>query len=243
MSLDHETIAATFLKGWGDASPHGFIAQASTGFNWPYADWPDEIKEEYTYNPERAEELLDAAGYKRGADGYRFTIKIGHHARQEPDYTEIQMAYFEVIGLKAEMDVITDPELLPIITADTSEYGLVGWAAYPLAVPGTYVYAIVRTPSKYDWSWSYAKDSEMDALLAGMANATAAEEWMSYHRQVDEKTVREHWGLARAQAPSFSVTQPWVEGYAGEWSLGYSERNTHFARLWIDQELKKSMGH
>ena len=245
MSLDHETIAATFLKGWGEVSPHGFIAQSSTGFNWPYADWPDEIKAEYTYNPERAEELLDAAGYKRGADGYRMTVKFGHHARQEPDYSEIILAYFDAIGVKSEMVMITDPELLPFIQADTHEFVTSNWAGYPLAVPGTYVYLITRgRGDKYgDSSWSKAMDPEMDALMAGMADATEVEEWMSYHRQIDEKTVREHWGLARAQAPSFSVTQPWVEGYAGEWSLGYSERNTHFARIWIDQELKKSMGH
>ncbi len=245
MSLDHETIADTFLKGWGVPGPHGFFTQASTGFAWPYADWPDEIKEEYTYNPERAEELLDAAGYKRGADGYRMTVKFGHFARYDQDYSEIILAYFDAIGVKSEMVMITDPELPPIVQADTHEFVTSNWAAYPLAVPGTYVYLIARgRGDKYgNSSWSKAKDPEMDTLLSGLADATEVEEWLSYHRQVDEKTIREHWGLARAQSPSFSVSQPWVEGYAGEWSLGYSERNTHFARLWIDQELKKSMGH
>ena len=242
MSLDHETIAATYFKGRGVPNPHGFITQASTGFSWPYKDWPDEVKHEYEYHPDEAEALLDEAGYPRGDDGYRLTVKMGHFARYDQDYTEIIMAYWDAIGVKSEMVVVTDPELPSIIQADTHEFVTSNWAAYPLAVPGTYVYYI-STPTYGGVSWSRAKDPEMDALLAGMADATEVDEWKRYHRQVDEKTVREHWGLARAQSPNYSVSQPWVEGYAGEWSLGYSERNTHFARLWIDSELKESMGH
>ena len=242
LSQDRETISAAFFKGWGKPAPSGFISQASTGFSWPYEEWPEDVKREYEYDPERAEALLDAAGYPRSDDGYRFTIKVGHFGRYESDYTEIIMGYFDAIGVKSEMVVVMDPELQPIIQADTSEFALISWVGYPLTAPNTYVYYI----SNFEYGgvdWSRAKDPEMDALLAGLKNATEAEEWKRYHRQIDEKTVREHWGLVRANSPIFAVSQPWVEGYAGEWSLGYSERNTHFARLWIDSALKESMGH
>ena len=55
--------------------------------------------------------------------------------------------------------------------------------------------------------------------------------------------VREHWGLVKSRSPMFYVSQPWVQGFFGESMMGKGERNTHLARIWIDQELKKAMGN
>ena len=52
-----------------------------------------------------------------------------------------------------------------------------------------------------------------------------------------------HWVLWGPKAPSYSATQPWVKGYNGEGQLSRQDRSVNiFARLWIDQELKESMG-
>ena len=239
MSIDRETISATFYKGWADPAPYGFIKEAAKGYAWPYDEWPEEVKAGYMYDPEGAEALLDAAGYKRGADGYRLTLKIGHHARNEPTYTEIIMGYFDAIGVKSEMVVITDPELPTFGKADTHELHLQGWVVYGTKRPFQYMYCLTECRG---WKWSKTKDQRMLDLIAAMKLVPTMEEWQSYSRQVDEITVREHWGLVKSHAPLFSVSQPWVEGYAGEFGLGFTERNTHFARLWIDSELKEAMG-
>ena len=48
------------------------------------------------------------------------------------------------------------------------------------------------------------------------------------------------WG---PKAPNYSATQPWVKGYNGEGQISRQDRSVNiFARLWIDQELKESMG-
>ena len=36
---------------------------------------------------------------------------------------------------------------------------------------------------------------------------------------------------------------PWVKGYNGEFDLGPNEDSLILTRLWIDQDLKKEMGH
>ena len=69
MSVDRETIYATYFKGYGDPAPYGVIRQSEVGWSWPYEDWPEEVKAGYRYDPAGAEALLDAAGYTRGADG------------------------------------------------------------------------------------------------------------------------------------------------------------------------------
>ena len=234
MSVDRETISATFFKGWGDPAPYGLVHQGSKGWAWPYEDWPEEVKAGYRYDPAGAEALLDAAGYPRGADGYRFTVKLAHYDRYDPTYAEIVMGYFDAIGVKGELDILTDAEAGPLNAADTHEFALMT-NAYGTLAPSLYVHRITRFGGV---DYAKAKDPRMDGLVADMQTPTTLEEWQSYYRQADEITIREHWGLIKSNAPKFSLSQPWVEGYFGEFGMGWGERNTFMARLWIDSELK-----
>ncbi|MDE0025492.1 MAG: ABC transporter substrate-binding protein [Spirochaetaceae bacterium] len=244
MAVDRETISATFLKGWGDPAPNGIVSQRQVGWNWPYEEWPEEVKAGYKHDPAEAEALLDEAGYPRGADGVRFTLKFGHAGWSDPAYPEVVIAYFDAIGVKSELVVVPGAEMGHYMSTEAHDLHLVNWVGYPIFPPSPDVYRLTSNP----WSrtlgrhWSKAKDPEMDALIAEMQATTTAEEWQSLHVQVDEKTVREHWGLVKPISPQFSVTQPWVEGYFGEAGLGYAERNTFKARLWIDSALKAASG-
>ena len=73
MALDLETINDTYYKGFADTTPSQLIGVK--GYMFPFAEWPEELKKSYTYDPDGAEALLDAAGYPRGADGVRFKTR------------------------------------------------------------------------------------------------------------------------------------------------------------------------
>ena len=122
---------ATYFKGWGDPAPSGVIGQFSPEYAWPYEDWPDEVKHEYEYHPEEAEALLDEAGYPRGADGYRFKIKLGQFNRWEATYPEVVAGYLDAIGIETEFTILTQAENGAAMAADTHEWhllaGYYGW--------------------------------------------------------------------------------------------------------------------
>ena len=63
------------------------------GFYNPFEEWDEEVKQYYRYDPERAEKLLDEAGYPRGADGTRFTTTLNYGAWADLDYSHIAAAY------------------------------------------------------------------------------------------------------------------------------------------------------
>ena len=78
--------------------------QPFTGNAIPYAEWPEEVKQYYRYDPEAAEKLLDEAGYPRGADGIRFTISdIYRFTPQASGYREIVQGYLAEIGVQVEI--------------------------------------------------------------------------------------------------------------------------------------------
>ena len=241
MAVDRETISATFHKGWGDPAPLGLIQQTDVGWSWQYEDWPDDVRQEYTYNPERAEELLDEAGFPRGADGYRFKVGLAHFDRWDPAYPELVMGYFDAIGVDGELVVQTYPEHKAGYTADTH-----GWAAVTSnhGYYGRSLVPLARQIQNVDnFSYSKVNDPRMVALYEAGKETLDVEELKSIIRQTDEIFVREHWGLAKSLSPQFAVSQPWVEGYFGEASMGRGERNTFQARLWIDSQLKAATGH
>ena len=240
MSVDRETISTTYFKGYGDPTPGGFMGQQHVGWAWPMEDWPDEVKAGYRYDPAGAEALLDEAGYARGADGYRFKLKLALHDRYDPTHPEIVMGYFEAIGVDSELVMQSGAESTARNRADTAEWHLMN-GSYQGDNP---IWQLSVMSQNIDgWSFNKAKDPRIDALYRAVRESIDVEEVKSVLRQADEIAVREHWGLNKSASPVFSVNQPWVKGYNGEWNMGRGERNTFMARIWIDSELKKAMGH
>ena len=239
MSVDREAISATFFKGWADPSPYGIFHQTAKGYAWPYEEWPDEVKREYEYRPDEAEALLDAAGYPRGDDGYRFKITVSNLVRYDPTYVEIVMGYFDAIGVDSELNIHSEAEGGAAFRADTVEWEIwgAGYGSYRgrLQEVGQAIQNIDNS------SATKADDPRIEALYYAAVETTDTEEHIGYQRQADEISVREHYGLVKPRSALFSVSQPWVEGFAGEMGLGFTDRHAHFSRVWIDSALKKEM--
>ena len=61
-------------------------------------------------------------------------------------------------------------------------------------------------------------------------------------REGDFYLVKNHIYLWAPLNPWFNVTQPWVQGFDGDFYMGSWNKNAVYARLWIDQALKREMG-
>ena len=150
------------------------------------------------------------------------------------------MGYFEAIGVDSELVMQSGAESTARNRADTAEWHLMN-GSYQGDNP---IWQLSVMSQNIDgWSFNKAKDPRIDALYRAVRESIDVEEVKSVLRQADEIAVREHWGLNKSASPVFSVNQPWVKGYNGEWNMGRGERNTFMARIWIDSELKKAMGH
>ena len=71
MAIDLPTIAKSYYGGTADPYPQTLTSSYMTGWGFPYAEWPQDLKDEYAYNPEAAKKLLADAGYP---DGFKTNI-------------------------------------------------------------------------------------------------------------------------------------------------------------------------
>src|SRR6202035_4370637 len=71
IATDKQTLVTKILDGLGQVG-QGYLPPA-----WPQWKWAPAAAEEQKYDPAKANQLLDTAGYKKGSDGIRIDPKTG----------------------------------------------------------------------------------------------------------------------------------------------------------------------
>ena len=109
MSIDREVFSNAFhggqsiLYGWP-------LSPSFPAFYTPLQDQPESVRENYTYNPEMAGQLLDEAGMPRGADGTRFSVElmINNENQVELEAAELAVGFWDDIGVKLRWTSTTE---------------------------------------------------------------------------------------------------------------------------------------
>ena len=238
MALDHKTVNDTYYKGLGVWKPQGFLGTTLKGYMTPFDEWPEEVKQYYTYDPAGAEELLEAAGYPRGADGVRlrFPILFETGSGKDVGYVEIAIEYWKDIGVEVT-DIQQGDEAFVDSTMDTGDWHLTTFAAGVELNPAGILQVFTRPPYG-------ANEPDYDALAKGALAAETLDEQMRLSNEADNYLIEHHVLIWGPKVPTFAAVQPWVKGHNGETGIEQMyEQMAMMARLWIDQELKKAMGY
>ena len=240
-ALDLETINETYYKGYGDVTPYGTAGPGlGKGFYIPYDEWPEELQGYFTYDPEEAEALLDAAGYPRLEDGIRF--KTGYDITtdwgQDPDLAQILKVYWAEIGVDVELNVM-DGGLLWERMTNLAYEGMTYGEFYRMSLGYPEVRLGFVAHSDANWNTYGINDPKMDALMEKAEGATDWEDYQQWNIDLDMYHISQQWGIMLPNTGMFVFNQPWFIGFSGE----YWGHANIFARTWIDQELKEEMGH
>jgi ABC-type oligopeptide transport system substrate-binding subunit len=109
---------------------------------------------------------------------------------------------------------------------------------------------IARFTSGYSTNYIMVADPVYDAFYAKSQAATSVDGVKQVLRDANEYIARQHWSISLLEPNVFSLCQPWIKGYTGQnngFSNGASGASVllfqYPARFWIDQNMKKSLGH
>ncbi|MCX7375338.1 MAG: ABC transporter substrate-binding protein [Alphaproteobacteria bacterium] len=206
------------------------------GYFEPLESMPDSIKELFTYNPTKAKQLLREAGYP---NGFTFKTQVCSCSPDHMDLLPLIAGYLEQIGVKIEIQPMEYGAFLSAMTTQKHAAGYFmnnGHTNPTTSIRKSFTPGQIWGPSMW-FSDGYT--------------ARVAEMYRTRDEATRQKMIRELTREAIDAAPYiwlptpyvFSAWWPWVKNYDGELRVGAVKPGPVYARIWIDQDLKKRMGH
>ncbi|MFC1921012.1 ABC transporter substrate-binding protein [Chloroflexota bacterium] len=195
------------------------------------------VKELYTYNLDKAKKLLDEAGHSDG-----FKVSVGCTSTQA-DYMSVLADMYSKINVELQIEVLESG-------VHTSLYqGKQWYGDYQMfwsSMAG--LSTALQLTNIWGTGWANATDIEdsyigemyeelQSTLVNGGQNAA-----MAKHKELMEYVLEKAWAIPYPKAPAYRMWWPWLKNYYGEFSLGNWNEGNWATYVWLDQELKKSMG-
>jgi peptide/nickel transport system substrate-binding protein len=246
MAVDLPAISKTLYGGAADPFPSSFSSSAMStwgkGWGFPYEEWPQDLKDEYAYNPALAKKLLAEAGYSNG-----FKTNIVADIAGDRELLKVVKSYFAAVGIDMEIRTLESAAWVAFTQVEKKHDQMAyhsGGSLHRSHEPLRQL-TMFQTGSSSNPHMAVS-DPVYDSFYARAIAATGLEEVKTIFREANEYVARQHFAIPLVQPMQYSLYQPWFKGYHGQFgAICWSPPSFSFytARFWIDGKLKKSMGH
>ena len=244
MAIDLPTIAKSYYGGRIEPFPASITSNHMKGWGFPYPDWPQDLKDEYAYNPEAAKTLLADAGYPKG-----FKTNIVVESGSDLELLQLVKSYFAQIGIDMEIRTMESAAWVAFVEAGHKHDQLAQRASSSLGRVHEPLRQLTRFQTGFSTNQMMVSDPVYDNFYTKAMAATTIDEEKKAMKDANEYVARQHFVISLLEPTQYSIYQPWLKGYNGQFGaicgLGASPQSLSFylSRFWIDQKLKKSMGY
>jgi peptide/nickel transport system substrate-binding protein len=235
MAVDKVSYQKNYLQGDGDFLGFPYPSdKAWAKFYTPMDQQPPEVQQLFTYNPDKAKQLLKEAGYPSG-----FQTKI-----QVPiakvDEVAILKADLEKVGVVLNIAPLEPTVYSSVDIANSHDEMFYGsargvWAPHEQLTTKRGVYsndAIIDDPYYDQVGTVIARD-----IVKNPDN---------YFKTMKAEGVYElasAWAIWMPVQFTYNGWWPWVKNYMGINWTGWAGQYDWYKAIWIDEDLKKSMGY
>ena len=206
------------------------------GYYEPLEKMTESARELFVYSPDKAKALLAEAGYPRG---FSFKVQV---CACSPDHMELLpliAAYLEKVGVKIEIQPMEYGAFLSSMTTRTHTAGYFMQNGH--TNPTTSIRKSFVTGQR--WNPSGYSDPEFDKRM-DVVYAERDEGKRQLLIKIMTRDIVEKAPYIWLPVPYvYTAWWPWVKNYGGELRAGSERPGPIHARMWIDQDMKKKMGH
>ncbi len=206
------------------------------GYFEPLSAMPDSIKELFVYDPVKAKRLLAEAGFPEG-----FSVKVQVCACN-PDHMDLLpliAAYLEQVGVKLDIQTMEYGAFLSAMTTKTTApaYFMNNGHTNPTRTLGKSFMSGER------WNPSLWADPAFDAKMNEMYRIRDEPTRQRMIKELTRDILDKSPYLWLPTPYIYTAWWPWVKNYGGELRAGAVRPGPIYARIWVDQEMKKKMGY
>ena len=231
MATDFNTV----LKlAWGEGNILGWPVSSVSPAYTPLDQLPAATQSLFTYNPTQAKQMLADAGYP---SGFSTTISYNSADPIQANVATIVAGEWAQVGITATL-MPTDQVALTAIKTARSYKGFLLWSVAtnnPLT-PLTYVDG---TTLGGEYKTGEPLDVEEHAALAEMDPT----KFLADVKQTCQDMLADAGFVPFADVDLLNCYWPWLKNYYGEIDAGYNNQVPIISRIWIDQNMKKSLGY
>jgi len=235
LAIDRQAIAQSIYHGLTAGEPAGVVTPLYKGYYYAYEDWPQSLKDDYAYNPTKAKELLAEAGFP---SGFKTNVVT---ANSSSELLLTYKDYFKSIGVNVKIKAFADSRALEDFERAGKHDGLAdSGAAYDWPPNRTieqyYSGGVDSSVNGLKW----APDPVIEDLHARFLASKSSDEVQTIMFETDKRVVEQFYGVFLVIGSGYTYWQPYLKGYSNE-LLGWGQQ-IMWSGLWVDTDLKKSLG-
>jgi len=227
MSIDRQTIAKSHYGGYVDGTPTGMVSPVLTDYSTSYNDWPQDIKDGYSYNPTQAKELLKEAGYPQG-----FKTNIVAGTSSDLELYQIIKAYFMDIGVDMEIRAMDDSVEREYVNAHKYDQ-MVANESMAAQMPPYIIISMKQANNPGNPAMN--DDLIYEGYVADFFKASDPSDVAKILKAADMRAISQYWTVNVCPKVYFNILSPSIGGYSGE-GPDYLIDQFYFTRFWKTQK-------
>ena len=200
----------------------------------PLDKLPANVQELYSYNPDKAKQLLTTAGYP---NGFKTTI-ICYNTSTQTDVLAMVKAMWAKVGVDLTIDAKEYAIWFSMVGARNFNEMLYSWNSGI----GTFMKMInFRAASQYNCC--YVNDPVVEKAWTEMQQYVGIDEPKLNKLNADlmPYLLEQCYALGKPNPALYVMWWPWVKNYYGGGQVGYYNWPSYLKWAWVDQDLKKQM--
>ena len=205
MAIDLPALAKDYYHGIVEPYPTHDNLNDMKGWGFPYEEWPQDLRDEYAYNPAGAKQLLADAGYPNG-----FKTNVVADTAADIDLLQIVKSYFAQVGIDMEIRMMETNVCRDFVTIGHKHDQLVYRTYAPITHSAEPMSQIRRYQTGLSGNYLMVSDPVTDAFYPKALVAESVNDNDTIKkvlRDANERALRQHFTIAllnRCRTPCVS---------------------------------------
>jgi peptide/nickel transport system substrate-binding protein len=238
MAIDKQSYMRDFQKGDADFLGYPYPSDKAWGkYYTPLDQQPPEVQQLFTYDPDKAKQLLKEAGFP---NGFKAVIDVPSSVSTAVDEVSILKDYLGKVGVDLTIKMMEAAVYSNVQTnksMDDMFFGACGgiWAPNEQ----------LTTKAGMRENFSCQSDPYY-AQIGTVIARDLVKNPDNYFKTMKEEGVFElksAWGIFMPVQYTYNMWWPWVQNYMGINWTGWAGQLDWYKSIWIDEDMKKSMGY